>query len=171
MTDLEEARRQIDALSRAALTALHPCTCGHARGDHASTAGTSFNLRPVQWGRCRIADCPCRRFTPLSKVAEQSEDQHDEQDDDEDRDDRHDPVLPEASVPGPDINSDMPTAGPESRSDQSEPAVPALIGLCPGEHTHEFYVPLKPGEGTICPECDRPMVLYARVASDDQEGR
>lgn len=41
-------------------------------------------------------------------------------------------------------------------SKPSEKATPREIGLCPGEHTEEFYVP----HGGTCPECEEEMVLY-----------
>ena len=37
---------------------------------------------------------------------------------------------------------------------------PVMVGLCPGEHLGEFYMPLDPGESTICPMCDLEMVVY-----------
>jgi hypothetical protein len=39
---------------------------------------------------------------------------------------------------------------------------PPFIGLCAGDHLHEFYMPLEAGERTLCPECELPMVIYIR---------
>jgi hypothetical protein len=40
--------------------------------------------------------------------------------------------------------------------------MPPLVGLCPGEHLGEFYMPLAPGDSTICSGCDRELVLFGQ---------
>jgi hypothetical protein len=59
----------LDAASRAAFTpwpSLAPCAgCGHPQGDHASTAGTGFNVHPVRHGHCRVTGCDCPRWLPI----------------------------------------------------------------------------------------------------------
>ena len=58
----------------------------------------------------------------------------------------------------------------------SEPKVPEYVGLCPSEHLGEFYVPLVAGESTVCPTCDRHMVVFkrndalTRAAASQQHG-
>ena len=59
--------------------------------------------------------------------------------------------------------TDVSPLGPSGCPDCHEgrvPAPPDVIGLCPGKHMGEFYVP----HGGICPECDLPMVEYMRAA-------
>jgi hypothetical protein len=47
-------------------------------------------------------------------------------------------------------------------------ALPAIVGLCPGEHLRHFYVPIQPGDSPICPECDKRMALYV-ITEDNAE--
>lgn len=41
--------------------------------------------------------------------------------------------------------------------------MPRSVGLCPGSHTDEFYVPDVPA-GYVCPSCDATMVRYVPEA-------
>lgn len=52
-------------------------------------------------------------------------------------------------------------------SRQSYPDPPTLVGLCPGEHLGEFYVPREPGESPICPMCDERLILYVVMPDDE----
>ena len=58
----------------------------------------------------------------------------------------------------------MPPDHASPLSAQSGSLLPTLIGLCPDpEHTTRFYMPLDPGESTICPECSENLVIYCRA--------
>jgi hypothetical protein len=48
---------------------------------------------------------------------------------------------------------------------------PPYIGLCPGEHQQEFYMPLDSGEPATCPECSETMVLYIPLAECEERER
>jgi hypothetical protein len=43
---------------------------------------------------------------------------------------------------------------------QSQRETPSMVGLCPGADLGEFYMPLEPGEGHICPMCPEELVVY-----------
>lgn len=45
-----------------------------------------------------------------------------------------------------------------------ESVPPPLVGLCTGPHLHDFYMPLDPGESTVCPQCERAMAVYVAGA-------
>lgn len=49
------------------------------------------------------------------------------------------------------------------RSTYEDVDAPKRVGLCPGEHLHEFYMPLDPDSDTICPQCSLRMVVYEPV--------
>lgn len=73
----------------------------------------------------------------------------------------------------------------DERSPQTN-RLPTLVGLCPGEHFGQFYMPLEPGESERCPQpgCEHNLVVYCHrdevnrrvrdaydVGREDQVGR
>lgn len=48
---------------------------------------------------------------------------------------------------------------------------PTFVGLCPGDHLGEFYVPLDAGDRAICPSCDQELVVYATAGKLGEDAR
>lgn len=43
--------------------------------------------------------------------------------------------------------------------------LPTLVGLCPGEHLDQFYMPIKVGDSRRCPVpgCKHHLIVYCRA--------
>lgn len=107
----------LEALSKAALTPMPPpeyippweilcADCGHPQLEHVSTAGASFNLHPIRYGRCRRDGCRCTTYAPTMSETQTPHP------DPEQPDERHEPP--------PELEPDQDDQ-PEQQPDPSEP--------------------------------------------------